>query len=41
MNRASLALTCMSGDTGLYVIGNRESLKGSEGREGDLLGFHF
>lgn len=41
MNRAGVALNSMSGDAGLYVIGSRESLKGSEGRERDFLGFNF
>lgn len=41
MNRAGMALNSMSGDAGLYVVGNKESFKGSEAREGGVVEFNF
>lgn len=41
MNRAGMALNSMSGDAGLYVVGNKESFKGSKAREGGLVEFNF
>lgn len=34
-------MNSVSGDAGLYVVGNKESFKGSKAREGGLVEFNF